>query len=168
MRRTTIFFFAILIIFSCTSCSSKDIQTADLNFAFHCKADIISEGEKMKCDFNYTAPGIASIQLLSSDLSGLNYYWSGGDFTVSYVGLSAKSEKCVLPEKSFAVILLQTLDYAQQEGALTKQKGSKFSGSLNGAGFTITADSGTGQIQTISIPGKGIQAELYEYTKQGL
>lgn len=168
MRRTAIFLFAILMVFSCTACSSKNIQPADLAFTFHCKANITAGGEKIKSDFHYTAPGIASIQLLSGDLNGLNYYWSGGDFTISYVGLSAKSEACVLPQNSFVVVLLQTLDYAQQEGALTKQKGRELSGSFNGIDFTITADSTTGHIQTISVPGKGLHAELYEYADEGL
>ena len=168
MRRIAILLLSILIVFSVTACTAQNIQAKDVDFAFHCKANINCNSEQISCDLSHTAPGMASIQLLSGDLNGLNYYWSGDDFTVSYSGLSAKSDDCVLPQTSFAVILLQTLDYAQKSGALTKTHGNEFSGNLNGIDFTITADSGTGHIQTISIPHSRITAELYDYTEQGL
>lgn len=139
-----------------------------MHFAFHCKANITFADERITCDLSHTAPGMASMQLLSGDLSGLNYYWSGEDFTVSYCGLSAKSDECVLPQTSFALLLLQTLDYAQKGGVLTRTHGDEFSGSLNGIDFTITADNSTGRIQTIAIPRNNIVAELYDYTEQGM
>ncbi len=168
MRRIAVLLSSFLFAFLFTACSPREIKAADIDFAFHCKADITCGEEQITCDLSHTAPGMASIQILSGDLNGLNYYWSGQDFTISYCGLSAKSDDCVLPETSFSLILLQTLDYAQKSNVLTRTHGNEFSGSMNGIDFTITADNNTGQIQTISIPHNSVMAKLYDYTEQGL
>jgi hypothetical protein len=167
MRRTAFMFFPVLFFVILTGCGKQEIKAAEINFAFQCKADIVCDQQKITCEMSRTGPGMASFQILSGDLNGLTYYWSGEDFSVSYSGLAAKSDACILPKTSFASVLQQTLDYASKSGTLTKTHGNEFSGSLNGCDFTVTADD-TGQIQKISIPKRGITAELYEYTEQGL
>lgn len=168
MRRIAILIASFLFTFLVTGCAPAKINAVNIDFTFHCEAKITCSDELMTCDLSHTAPGLASIQLSSGDLNGLNYYWSGQDFTISYCGLSAKSKDCILPQTSFALVLLQTLDYAQKDGTLTRTHGNEFSGSLDGIDFTITVESSTGQIQTISIPHSNVVAELYNYTEDGL
>ena len=167
MRRTAAMFLPVLFFLVLTGCVHQEIKAAEVKFAFQCKANIVCGEQKMTCELARTAPGMASIQILSGDLSGLTYYWSGEDFSVSYSGLAAKSDDCVLPKTSFAVILKQTLDCAAKSGALTRTHENEFSGNWNGCDFTVTIDD-TGQIQKISIPQRGITAELYDYSEQGL
>lgn len=168
MRRIAFFLLSVLIVFSITACTSQNMEAADIEFAFKCKAKITYNNEQITCELSHTSPKMASLQVLSGSLNGLNYYWSGNDFTISYAGLSAKSDDCVLPQFSFAVILLQTLDYAQKIESLTKTYANEFSGDMDGVNFTIAADSTTGYIQKISIPDNSITAELFDFTEQGL
>jgi hypothetical protein len=165
MRRTVVAFLSILFLFMFVGCSKKEIKAEEINFNFQCKADVACGEQKITCELNRSAPGIVSIQILSGDLKGLVYNWSGEDFSVSYSGLAAKSEDCVLPKASFAVILKQMFDQAATSGALTKTHGNEFSGNFNDCDFTLVTN-GIGQIQKISIPHRGISAELYDYNKE--
>lgn len=165
MRRTAYCLFAIFIIFSVSACKAQEIQAADLNFSFQCTADIDYNSEKIVCAFSRNAPGRASVQFLSGDLSGLTYDWSGEGFSVSYSGISAKCDDCVLPDTSFAVILLQIMDYSEKSGSLVKTHGDELSGSMNGTDFTMTADRKTGQIKTISVSQRNLTANFHDYTQ---
>ncbi len=69
MRRIAILLLSILIVFSVTACTAQNIQAKDIDFAFHCKANINYNSEQISCDLSHTAPGMASIQLLSGDLN---------------------------------------------------------------------------------------------------
>nr|WP_319488160.1 hypothetical protein [uncultured Caproiciproducens sp.] len=165
MRRTALWLFAVFVIFSCPACKAQEIKAADINFSFHCIADIDYNGEKITCGLNRDAPGRASVQFLSGDLNGLTCDWSGEGFSISYSGLSAKSDDCVLPDTSFAVILLQILDYAEKSDSLIETHGDELSGTMNEINFTMTAEKSTGLIKTISIPQKNLTAKLHDYTQ---
>ncbi|MBW7573708.1 hypothetical protein [Caproiciproducens faecalis] len=153
------------MIFSFFACAAQEIQAEDLVFCFHCNADINYDGEKIQCAFSRDAPGRASVQFLSGNLNGLTYDWSGENFSISYSGISAKSEECVLPDTSFAVILLQILDYSEKSETLVKTHGDEVSGSMNGVDFTMTADRTTGQIQTICVPQRNLEVQLHDFTQ---
>ncbi|WP_444640609.1 hypothetical protein ACRQU7_10210 [Caproiciproducens sp. R1] len=165
MRRTAICLFSFFLVFSFSACAAQEIKAEDIVFCFHCTADIDYNGEKIQCALSRDAPGRANVQFLSGDMNGLTYDWSGEGFSVSYSGLSAKSDECVLPDTSFAVVLLQVLDYAEKDGSLTRTHGDEFSGTVEGIDFTMTADRSTGQIQTISIPQKKLKAQMRDDTQ---
>lgn len=169
MRRITFILLPLfLFLFLLSGCAQPESKAEDIDYSFQCKADITSNGQKMTCSFSHSAPGIATVQFLSGDLNGLTYFWSGEDFSVSYSGLTAKSEECVLPQTSFASILQQAVDSAQKSGTLTKTHGNEFSGHASAFDFTVAVDGKTGQIQKIDIPRFGITAVLYDYSELGL
>lgn len=168
MRRIILLLFPVLFLFLFVGCAKPELKAEDIDFSFQCKADLTCNGQKTTCAFSRAAPGIATIQLLTGDLSGLTYFWSGEDFSISYSGLTAKSDECVLPETSFASILQQTIDCAEKSGALTKTHGSEFSGSASGFDFTVTVDETSGQIQKVDIPKYSITANLYDYSELGI
>lgn len=165
MRRTALCLVSVFMVFSFFACAAQEMKAEDLVFCFHCNADIDDNGEKIQCSLTRDAPGRASVQFFSGDLNGLTYEWSGEGFSISYSGISAESEECVLPDTSFAVILLQFLDYAEKSETLVNTHGGEVSGSMNGIDFTITADRTTGHIQTIDIPQKNLKVQLHDYTQ---
>ena len=167
MRRIAVMLISVLFLFVFSGCVHQELKAEEIDFVFHCKADIVCDQQKVTCELRRTAPGIESVRIISGDLNGLMYDWSGENFSVSYSGLIAKSDDCVLPKTSFISILRQTLDYAAKSGTLTRTHGNEFSGNLNDSDFTVTTN-GTGQIQKVSIPHRGITADLYNYTDQGL
>ncbi len=167
MRKMTALFLILILIFAFSGCAKQDISPEEIGFNFNCKADVTIDDQKLTCRLNRSAPEIISIQIISGDLNGLLYNWDGEGFSISYSGITAKSDNCMLPKTAFAEALKQILDCACKEGALTKTHGNEFSGKYNGLDFTIATD-GSGQIKKITIPKQGITAELYEYTEQGL
>ncbi len=167
MRRILSLLFSVLFLLLFSGCAKPELKAEDIDFSFQCKADLTCNGQKVTCTFSRAAPGIATVRLLTGDLSGLTYFWSGEDFTISYGGMTAKSEECVLPKTSFASVLQQTVDCAEKSGALTKTHGSEFSGSASGFDFTVTVDEASGEIQKIDIPKYGITASLYDYSELG-
>jgi hypothetical protein len=167
MRRTRIAFFAVLLLIVFAGCSRAEVKAEEIDFHFQCDVNIVSGEQKINCCLNRTSPGIVSLKIASGDLNGMTYDWSGEDFSITYCGLTAKSESCVLPTYSFAEVLKQTLDCAEKSGSLTKTHGNEFSGNLNGFDFTLTTD-GDGRIQKITVPGRNFSAEFYNYTEQGL
>ncbi len=158
----------LLLFGGCSQIKQQSLKAEDIDFSFQCKADVTCNGQMTTCILSRPAPGIASIQLSSGDLSGLTYFWSGEDFTISYIGLTAKSEECVLPKIAFASVLQQTVDYAEQSGVLTKTHGNEFSGSAPGYDFTVSVNEDSGQIQKIDVPKYGITANLYDYSELGV
>lgn len=168
MRRIIAVLFPLLFLILLAGCAKPELKAEDIIVTFQCKADITCNGQKTTCSFSRAAPGIATLQLLTGDLSGLTYFWSGEDFSISYGGLTAKSEECVLPKTSFASLLQQAIDCTEKSGALTKTHGSEFSGIAPGFDFTVNVDENSGQIQKISIPKYSIDASLYEYGELGI
>jgi hypothetical protein len=166
IRKSIAAIIGILLIFVFSGCAKQDIKAEEIDFIFNCKANVTFEGQKLTCQLNRTAPEIINIQIISGDLNGLIYDWDGEGFSISYSGITAKSENSVLPKAAFAEIIKQTLDCACKDGALTKTHGNEFAGKYNDMDFTIATD-GNGQISKITIPQRGITAELYEYTEQG-
>lgn len=166
MRRIVLILLPLIFLLS--SCAQPGLKAEDIVFSFQCKADVTWNGQKTACAFSRSAPGIASVQLLSGDLSGLTYFWSGQDFSVSYGDLTSKSDECVLPPTSFASILQQAVDSAATDGVLTKTHGDEFSGSAPGFDFTVTVNEKTCTMQKIDIPRYGLTAELYDYSELGL
>lgn len=172
MHKKLIVFFTVLSMLFVTGCSTQNmpgrIEAKDIVYSFECKADISYGKDKMTCLVSRSAAGIASIQLLTGDLNGLTYYWSGENFSISYQGLTAESEQCTLPKTSFAYILQQTIDSAEKDSVLVKTHGSEFSGTGEGYDFTLTVDENTGQIKSITIPKYEIMANLHDYGELGL
>lgn len=168
MRRMVFLLFPLLFLFLFSGCAQPELKAEDIDFSFQCKADVTCNGQKTTCLFSHSAPGIASVQILSGNLNGLTYFWSGEDFSVSYSGLTVKSEECVLPQTSFASVLQQAADSSEKIETLTKTHGNEFSGIAPNFDFTITVDEKSGQIQKIDIPRYGMTVELYEYSELGL
>ncbi len=166
MRRVLLILLPLLFLLS--GCSQPELQAEDIDFTFQCKADVTYNGQKSACAFSRSAPGIATVQLLSGDLSGLTYFWSGQDFTVSYGELTSKSDECVLPPTSFAVILQQAVDSAATNGVLTKTHGNEFSGHAPDFDFTVTVNEKTCKMQKIEIPRYSMTFELYDFGEVGL
>ena len=165
MRKAVLFLLA-LFPFLLTACATavQPLKPADLLFTFSCKAKIAVGETQAACEVSRTGPGILRVSVLQpEDISGMGYYWSGDGFTVSYAGLEAQSAACTLPQSNFALILQQTLDYAGRGDVLTPGESGMFTGSFDGCDFSLTADTETGQIQTLSIPQKDFTAQfLYD------
>lgn len=146
-------------------CAGRRMQAEDLDFTFDCKADVHCAAGDLTCSFQRTGPQNASVQILSGGPEGLAFRWNGDGFTQMYLGLAAQNESCVLPKDAFAAVLIDTLDQAEKQGALTATHGGEFSGNA-GYDFTLTADPGTGRILTLSVPECGFQAEFYDYAQK--
>lgn len=166
MRRIFCIFAFFILTLPFTACSASTMETTDINFCFQCKADVNFNGEQFCCNLSRDAPGRASVQLLNGDLNGLSYNWDGDGFSVSYGDVCAKSEDCVLPDTSFAVALLQVLDYAERSDSLTPGSNGTFTGNLNDCDFTITVDKNSGNIQTLAFPQKNLSVKFYNYNKE--
>ncbi len=169
MRRTAFAALALvfLLLAGCSKVIVHELKPEDITFTFACKADITSDGKKMECTVSRSAPGIITIGVVSGGVSGLTYFWDSENFSVSYLGLAADSEECVLPKTSFAYLIKQTLDSASSTGALTKTHGNEFSGTASGYNYLITADVNTGLIQTLSIPKYNLIASFHDFSEPG-
>lgn len=154
----------------CSGCSGQNptqLKPEDLMFSFQCRAEVTSGIQKFTCILAHSAPGMGSVQVTSGESAGLTYYWSGQNFSISYAGVTAESEDCVLPKSSFAYLLQSVMDHAEKDGTLAKTHGNDFSGVGDGYDFTLTAD-GTGQIRNITIPKYEVSANLSDFTEIGV
>lgn len=162
-----VFLFCFLLA-GCSGQTQPQLKQTDLLFSFQCKAEVTAGQQKYSCILIHSAPGIGSVQVTSGDLEGLLYNWSGENFSISYNGVAADSETCVLPKTSFAYLLQSVIDNAQKNGGLTRTHGNEFSGAGEGYDFMLAADGATGQIQKISIPKYEISADFSEYSELGI
>lgn len=158
---------SLLLLFGCSS-GGKTLQAQDIDFTFSCKIDVTCPTGNPICSFNRAGQKNASIEVLSGSGKGLKWYWSGDGFTQTYYNLSAKSDNCVLPEGSFASLLVKMLDCAEKPGTLESTGNNVFSGSLNGCNFTLTADGNTGNIQTLSVPDWNVTVKFHDFEGESL
>lgn len=169
MRRVLAASAAVLLLLFCgCSAGAGKIQPEEITFIFSCKADVSAAGGNFTVAFGRAGPRNATVKVVSGSGSGLAWYWNGQNFTQTYQSLSAESGQCVLPEGSFALALVDTLDEAEKTGALTRVSGNVFSGASRDGDFTLTADGSTGNITQITVPGWGITAKLYDYDQPAL
>ena len=171
MRRACFTVLTLLFLISFSGCSGTSLQglnPEDLIFTFQANADVSCGGQQTKCVVSRSAPGVISIQVSSGELNGLTWFWEDAGFSVSFSGLTAQSEECVLPKTSFAYLIKQTLDSAANTGALTRTHGNEFSGSSPGYDFTLTADEATGHIQTLNIPKYGMTVSFHDFSELGV
>lgn len=157
----------LLFLFACSS-SQKTIQAQDIDFEFSCKADVACFDNQLICLFSRAGQKDATIEILSGSGKGLKWYWSGDSFTQTYRNLSAKSDNCVLPEGSFASLMVKVLDYAEKPGTLENAGDNVFSGSLNGCSFSLTVDGNTGYIQTLSVPDWNVTVKFHDFEGETL
>jgi hypothetical protein len=169
MKRIVTFLVAawLLLLSGCSS-GQKTLAAQDIDFVFSCKIDVTSPSGNLTCSFDRAGRQSAAIAVLSGNGSGLKWYWNGDGFRQTYFGLSAGSETCVLPEKSFASTLVKALDCAEQPGTLDSVGENAFSGSINGCAFTITADGNTGKIRTLSVPDRSLTVTFHDFSKPAL
>jgi hypothetical protein len=154
---------AYLLCFSGCASGRRGLQAGDLDFTFSCKADIESGGSRFTCAVSRAGKKNASVRVLSGGTAGLAFFWNGDGFAQTYCGLSAKSSSCPLPEGSFARVLVNVLDAAEEPDALEKTESGKFSGKAENMDFTLTAGEKTGLIETVSVPDWQFTAKLYDY-----
>ncbi|QEY34125.1 hypothetical protein FL966_03170 [Caproiciproducens galactitolivorans] len=166
MRRIFCIFAFLVLVLPLAACSSPTVQAAEIHFSFQCKADVNTNGEQFLCNLSRTAPGRASVQVLSGDLDGLSFDWDGDGFSISYKDLCAKSEDCVLPDTAFASVLVKVLDYAERSDSLTSGADGSFTGTFEDKDFTITVDKNTGDIQTLVIPETNLSVKFYNHNKE--
>lgn len=157
----------LVFLFACSS-TQREIQAQDINFTFACKIDAACPNGNIVCSFNRAGQKDAAIEILSGSGKGMKWYWSGDGFTQTYQSLSAKSENCVLPECSFASLLVKALDCAEKPNALESSGGNVFSGSMNGCNFTLTVDGSTGNLQTLSVPDWNVTIKFHDFEEKAL
>lgn len=153
---------AFLLLGGCSS-PQKALEAKDIDFTFSCKMDVSCSGENYVCAFERAGRKDASVEILSGKGQGLKWYWNGGGFCQSYRGLSAESETCTLPDGAFAAEVVKALDCAESPNALEKMPDNTFSGTMSGCGFTLTADGGTGRLQTLAVPDWSITVRFHDF-----
>lgn len=164
MRRGFRILFASFLLLFLVACSQKQpIDASDIDFLFSCKADVTSGGQTVSCSFCRMGAEDSDLQILSGGAAGMGYDWDGDGFTLTYQGLAAKSESCVLPDTSFESVLVRAVDAAAKPGTLTWTHGNEFSGTIGGDDFTLTVDPQTGQILTLTVPNMGVGAKFHDY-----
>jgi hypothetical protein len=162
-RIFVLFLLSCLLLVPGCSAGHKTMAPEEIDFVFSCKIDVASRDGNFTCAFNRAGKRDASVAILSGSGEGLKWYWSGNTFRQTYNGLSAENETCVLPEKSFASVLVNALDLAEQRGTLKRTDGNAFSGSMDGGTFTITADGNTGKIVAFSMPDRSLNITFRDY-----
>lgn len=165
MRRFFIAAAAVLFLLLNGCAANSKIEAEDLDFQFDCKAEVHYAGGSITCSFQRTGPENAELEILSGGPEGLSWNWSGNGFTVLYQGLAAAGENCVLPQDSFAAVLVHTLDQAEKTDSLTPTHDNEFSGNA-GYDYTLTADPETGKILTLNVPECGVKADFYDYAQK--
>lgn len=163
MRKVLAIILSILCFTMLPACSAAPVQPADIVFAFSCSAQVQIENETISCTITRAAPQSANITVLSpKELKGLSYTWGEG-FTINYAGLTATNTDCILPQSSFASLIIGVLDSAFKRDVLTRVSDSALTGSFNDCVFTLTVDNKSGYIQQIEIPRYGVRATLNNY-----
>lgn len=164
MRRLIRILVTGLLLAALTGCSNQRLmKPSDIDFTFSCKVGLAVAGQNMTCTLTRNGPEDAELRVLSGGLEGMGCNWNGNGFVLTYQGLAAKSDSCVLPQTSFAKVLIQVLDCASKPGALTRSRGNEFSGKAQGDDFTLTSDPATGRILSVSVPERGINAGFSDY-----
>lgn len=168
MRKVCLTAMAFLFLLAAGCSAGRQLKAEDLIFTFSCKTDIVCAEESATCSYSRSGMEAAELSVLSGHAQGLGCLWNGDGFSLTYLGLAAQSSACILPDGSYASVLVKTMDAAAQNGALTWTHGCEFSGNAAGYDFTLTADPDTGRIKTLSVPDRDFQATFYDYEQKAL
>lgn len=162
-------FAALLVccLLSLSGCSAaqKQLKPDDLNYVFSCQADITTPNGSYTCAIERAGLHSASVEILSGSGTGLKWYWNGDGFRQTYEGMTDESPACDLPDNSFASLIVNALDCAQQPNALESAGGNVFRGSMEGNSFAVTADGNTGNITQLTVSDLNITAVFRNFTK---
>ena len=154
-----------LLLFSGCSAAQKQLKPEDLNFVFSCQADITTQNGSYTCAIERAGLHSVSVEVLSENGTGLKWYWNGDGFRQTYQGMTEESPTCDLPDNSFASLIVNVLDCAQQPNALESAGGNVFRGNLKGNSFAISADGNTGNIIQLTVSDYNITAAFRNFTK---
>ncbi|MVB10646.1 hypothetical protein CAFE_13420 [Caprobacter fermentans] len=146
-------------------CAKSRIGVEDLDFQLDCKANVHYSGGSVTCSFQRLGPENAALEILSGGPEGLCWNWNGDGFTATFQGLAAGGKDCVLPQDSFAAVMVHTLDQAEKPGSLIPTHDNEFSGNA-GYDYTLTADPETGKIKTLSVPDCNVTVDFYDYAEK--
>ena len=163
MRRIVGIVAAVIMLSSLPGCAVvEEISApAEPELLFSSRAQISAPGTEIGCVFSRYEGGLANITILSpAEIQGMSYDWTGDHFLISFSGLSVKSEKCMLPDTSFAVVMVDALHAAEKE--LSETGEGEYTGNLGGKAFSITTDPETGRILSLHVPYCGISAEFFD------
>ena len=152
-RRFLLFAAILLLIVTCSACSSdliqREITAEELNLTFDLSAKIQVGEREYQCQVSHDVTQSTVISFTGHNaFHGLRYQRSGGIDRLEYQALSAEILKSGLPENNWFRTIADILDYAQSYVNLESDGNNVFKGSINGIAFQITANS-SGDIESI-------------------
>ena len=154
---------AAMLITSGCSAVREMAKPAEPVLLFDCRARVQASGQEITCTFTRSEGEMARIGILSpQEIQGLSFDWTGTGFSASYAGVTETSAECILPEDSFAPVLIKAMNAAARDGGLAAgNEENSYAGSFDGKVFTITADPQSGHVLTLSVPSCGVSAEFF-------
>lgn len=152
--RLLVILFCLICMAVSAGCSPSLTQpVVNPVLTFEAKANVSMGKSRYVCQLQYSAGQGAQLTLLEpQELEGMTWAWDRKILSVSYEGLTVSQDNMALPQTGMIPMMLESLDAASVEGALTTSGDGLFFGSSEGNNFTLTADRRTGQIKQLAVP----------------
>lgn len=157
---------AVMLIL--TACSPKGkVNPPDLKRSFLCTAEMDYDGMTIKAQFDRTAVGVWSAEVLEPErLKGMRLEMKDGEVKLNFLGLSFAVPKKALPVKAAAEQIFDVLDNAADSvGTEFSKKGNTIeaAGEADGNPYTFSLDANTGALLSFAMPNVSLKADFTDF-----
>lgn len=166
-KRLLIISLLIFTVVAAPSCSSAKTEAKipqSIISGFNCDMTVSYNGMSISAHMTMPSVGVCVIEITGpAPLSGMSLEWSGGEFTLSYMGISVPFDSEILPDSGFAEGIVNSLDAAAQETEFEIIKaGTNYVYSAVGKSgkYSLSFDCESGALTGISIPSISMEAAV--------
>ena len=158
----------LLIIMPCCQAAKTETEAPrSIISGFSC--DITANYNSMSISARMTWPsaGVCCIEIKEPiPLSGMTLNWSGGEFSLSYMGIEMPFSEEILPDSGFAEGIVNSLEAAVQETEFEIIKSGNeyiYSASGKSGDYSLSFDENSGILTGISVPSINLEADISNF-----
>lgn len=158
----------LLAIMPCCSTAKTEAEAPrSIIGGFSCDITVSYSGMSISAHMTWPSAGVCRIEIREpSPLCGMALQWSGGEFSMSYMGIEVPFDKEILPDTGFAEGIVNSLKAAVQETKfeIIKSGGNYiYSASGKSGDYSLSFDESTGNLTGISVPSINLEADVSNF-----
>lgn len=156
--------FLVIMLPSCSGGRTESKAPQNIISGFSCDMTVKYNNMSISARLTRPSAGVCCIEIKDPvPLSGMTLNWSGGEFSISYLGVSVPFNEEILPDAGFSEGIINSLEAAVRETEFEIIKsGSNYIYSAIGSSgeYSLSFDENTGVLTGISIPSINLQADI--------
>lgn len=151
----------------CSVAKTKTEAPSSIISGFSCDITLSYSDMSISAHMTWPSAGVCCIEIKEpASLSGMTLNWSGGEFSLSYMGIEVPFSEEILPNAGFAEGIVNSLEAAVQETEFEIIKsGNEYIYSAIGKSgdYSLSFDENSGNLTGISVPSINLDAVISNF-----